>query len=442
MNPTIRNKRGTSGSGRRTTVALVATTALALGISACGGGGAGGGAGGAGNGATPGVTDSKITIGTTQPLTGPAAAGYASISDAMKAYFAYVNDNGGINGRSVDLIVEDDGYNPTTTVEKTKKLILQDKVFALVGGLGTPTHTAVLDLIRQNKVPDIMVSSGSLSWNQPDKYPMTWGWPVDYVREGKILAAYAKEKFPGKTYCSYGQGDDLGSDGVVGVEKTLGEGTLKAKELYTASNTNVAPQIGKLQAAGCEVIFSFSLPGFNALALSTSAQLGYEAQWVVSSIGGDPAALKGYLKDSAGTLTEGLVAGAYLPNPSDTDNSWNQLFQKINDKYNDGAEYDTTLMHGFALAYSVAQALLAAGEEPTRESLIEAMKTGGFTGPALTPFAYSEKDHSGMKGIQVVTIKDLKAEPASPVYVTDDGEGAVEEYDTPQPEAPTGGIPD
>lgn len=434
MNRSIGMRRSSRGRRR---AGVAAAAAMALLAAGCGSGG-----GGDGEGTAPGVTKDTIKLGTTQPLTGPAAPGYARISKAMTAWFEHVNEQGGINGRDIELIVEDDGYNPTNTASKTRKLVLQDKVFALVGALGTPTHTSVLDFIRQNKVPDLMVSSGSLSWNQPDKYPSTFGWQVDYEREGKILATYAKEKFAGKTFCSFGQGDDLGADGVKGVEAVLGDDALKAKESYTVSNQNVAPAIGKLQAAGCDVVFSFSIPGFTALAVGTAAKLGYKAQWVVSNVGGDPSALQAYLKENAKPLLEGMLSSEYFVSPDDKENSFIKLFEEVNKKYNPDMPLDRTLVYGYSLAYTATQALAAAGEDLTRESLIEAMEKGGFEGPGLTPFGYSEDDHSGYTGAVVTQIKDLKVSHVSPVYVTGHGDEAVEEHEAEPVEAPANGIPE
>ena len=433
MNRSIGMRR--SRRGIRQTTGVAATAALALVMASCGAGSGGDG------GSAPGVTDDTIKLGTTQPLTGPAAPGYARITKAMEAWFKHVNENGGVHGRDIELTVEDDGYNPTLTAEKTRKLVLQDEVFALVGALGTPTHSSVLDFIRQNQVPDLMVASGSLSWNQSDTYPSTFGWQIDYEREGKILATYAQDKFADKTFCSFGQSDDLGADGVKGVEAILGDDALKAKESYTVTNTNVAPAIGKLQAAGCEVVFSFSIPGFTALGMGTAAKLGYQPQWVVSNVGADPAALKGLLKDSAAPLTNGMVSDEYFA-PLDPKNTWFQLFEEINKKYNPDLPLDRTLMFGYSLAYTATQALLAAGEDPTRESLLEAMKEGGFEGPGLTPFAYSEDDHSGLTGAVVTVLKDLETSADSPVYVTGHGDSPVEEYTGTPPEAPEGGMPE
>ena len=112
-----------------------------------------------------------MTVGGHFPLTGPAAPGYSEIPQAIDAYFKYVNANGGVNGRKLKMIARDDGYNPTNTVKVTKQLVLQDKVFAMLGGLGTPTHTKVVDFLNASRVPDLFVSSGCLCWDQPKDHP-------------------------------------------------------------------------------------------------------------------------------------------------------------------------------------------------------------------------------------------------------------------------------
>ena len=419
-------------------IAVVAATALTLG--ACSSSKKSGGSS-TGDSSAPGVTSNSILLGTTQPLTGPAAPGYSKISAAMSAYFAFANASGGVNGRKITLKVLDDGYNPTNTATDTRQLVLQDKVFALVGALGTPTHTAVLDFIKQNKVPDLFVSSGSRSWNQPTKYPTTFGWQPDYTVEGKILGDYVKKNFAGKTVCTFGQGDDFGTDGAQGVELTLGSGSLKTKQTYTPTNTNVAPQIGALKAAGCQVVVSFTVPGFTALALGTAAQLKYQAQWVVSNVGSDIVTLTGFLKDATKPLLQGVVTDTYLPVPTDTSNSWISLFQMVDQKYDNNAPFDGNVLYGMALAYTTLQALKAAGKNLTRGSLVAAVEKGGFTGPGLTPFRFSSSDHSGYAGTQVVVIKDGVATPTGSVYTTDDASGPLNTVSSQPPAAPANGLP-
>ncbi len=428
---------------RRSGLAVTAVAvAAAMTVSACGSSSGGGAAATATKDTSaPGVTKTSIILGTTQPLTGPAAPGYSKISAAMTAYFNFVNDNGGINGRKIKLLVEDDGYNPTNTATKTRQLVLRDKVFAMVGALGTPTHTAVLDFLKQNKVPDLFVASGSRSWNQPDKYPTTFGWQPDYTVEGKVLGDYIKKNFSGKKVCSFGQGDDFGTDGAQGVELTLGKGSLASKQTYTPTNTNVAPQIGALKSAGCQVVTSFTVPGFTALALGTAAKLKYQPQWVISNVGADIGTLKGFLKDATTPLLEGVVSDAYLPLTTDTSNSWTKLFLKVDQKYNKSAAYDGNVEYGMALAYTTVQAIKAAGSNLTRGSLLAALNKGGFTGPGLVPFRFSKTDHAGYAGTQVVKVHNGKASTTGPVYTTDDSSAPLTKYSTTPPEAPSNGLP-
>ena len=135
----------------------------------------------------PGITTTTITIGSHQPLTGPAAPGYSEIAPAANAYFQYVNANGGIYGRKIVYKYLDDGYDPTKTASVVRQLVLQDGVYAIFNGLGTPTHLAAVSFLNSEKVPDVFVASGCECWNAPSTYPETFGWQLDYISEGKIL---------------------------------------------------------------------------------------------------------------------------------------------------------------------------------------------------------------------------------------------------------------
>src|ERR1700720_4010650 len=131
----------------------------------------------------PGITASTITIGSHQPLTGPAAPGYSEIAPASTAYFDYVNANGGVYGRKIVYEFLDDGYDPTKTASVVRQLVLQDNVYALFDGLGTPTHLAAVSFLNSEKVPDVFVASGCECWNAPSTYPETYGLQLDYISE-------------------------------------------------------------------------------------------------------------------------------------------------------------------------------------------------------------------------------------------------------------------
>ncbi|MFI7492343.1 ABC transporter substrate-binding protein [Micromonospora echinaurantiaca] len=413
-----------------TTIALLATSA------ACGGDGGGS----SGRGPVPGVTDTEIVVGTHMPLTGPASAGYSKIAPATKAYFDYVNANGGVHGRKITYKIMDDGYNPANTQQVVRQLVLQDKVFAVLNGLGTPTHTGVLDFLKSNRVPDLFVASGSRSWDQPDKYPGTFGFNPDYTVEGKILANHVKTALPGKKVCFLGQDDDFGRDSLAGVEQVLGAGAVVAKQTYVTSNTNVAPQIGAFKAAGCEVVVLATVPGFTALAVGTAARLGFRPQWLVSNVGADHPTLAKQL-GAVAPLLEGMIGVNYLPMQNDTANPWIQLFTKVNKEHNGDAPFDGNTVYGMAVGYLFVQVLQAAGRDLTRESVLAAVSRGGYQGPGLAPLRFSDTDHSGYGGERLTRVSGGVQAYFGPAYETDEGDGPVREYAVAPVAPPANGIP-
>src|ERR1700689_566190 len=173
------------------TVAALALAACSSSSSSTAGSGSSSGSSSAAlTASAPGITPTTITIGSHQPLTGPAAPGYSEIAPASAAYFAYVNAHGGIYGRKIVYKYLDDGYNPTTTAHVVRQLGLHNNVYSIFNGLGPPTHLAVLSFLNSQKVPDVFVASGCDCWDAPTADPETFGWQLDYIREGKILGQY------------------------------------------------------------------------------------------------------------------------------------------------------------------------------------------------------------------------------------------------------------
>jgi branched-chain amino acid transport system substrate-binding protein len=384
-----------------------------------------------------GVTKDAVVIGTHQPLTGPAAPGYSKISVGARAVYQSINDGGGVNGRKIDYKVEDDGYNPTKTVEVVKKLVLQDKVFAIVGGLGTPTHSKVVDYLNSEGVPDLLVSSGALAWDNPQKAPTTFGYQVDYTREGKIQGKYIKDTFAGKKVGYFTQNDDVGRDTQAGLDQFIKDQTV-AKQGYDSANTDVTPQLSALKAAGAEIVVCECIPAFTALAVLAAAKIGYKPQFVVSSIGADPATLSGLLQDfakrggasvSSGQLLNGLIGTGYLPDVAQTSDPWVAYFKGIHDKYIAKEPFTNTVLYGMVQAYTFAQALKAAGPEPTRQKVVDAMSSGSLKGPGLTPFGFSKDSHAGYTGAYVFKINpDVTTTIIQQPSVTDRGTGAITPY--------------
>ncbi len=440
----------------RANLALVAGAAtVAMVIAACGSSGtptSGASPGSASSSAAltasaPGITPTQILIGSHQPLTGVAAPGYSEIAPASKAYFDYVNSRGGIFGRKIVYKYLNDQYNPTNTSNVVHQLVLQDSVYAIFNGLGTPTHLAVAQYLNAQKVPDVFVASGCECWDNPAKYPDTFGWQLDYVREGKILGNYVKQHFKGKKIGYFFQDDEFGQDGVKGLDYEIPKSQVVAKQSYNPANVNVGPQVAALKAAGAQVVVSFSVPAFTALLQLTSLKLQFKPQLVVSDVGSDPTTLGGLLaafgknKKLSG-LTQGIITDSYLPSLGDTSSSWIGLFKKVHDQYIPKLPFDGNVAYGLAVGYTFVQAMLKAGRNPTRQDLINAIQAGLPQGPSVAPYAYSASDHNGITGAYMAVIKNGALVPKGPVLVTDTSPtGAITTSSSAQPDAPASGVP-
>ncbi|MGE5135287.1 MAG: ABC transporter substrate-binding protein [Gemmatimonadota bacterium] len=426
---------------------IAAAAALSLLAAACGGSSSGGGSAAS----APGITANQILIGSHQPLTGPAAPGYSEIAPASNAYFQYVNAHGGVFGRKIKYTYLDDGYDPSKTVSDVHQLVLQDNVFAIFDGLGTPTHLAAVNFLNSSKVPDVFVASGCGCWNDTAAHPYTFGWQIDYIREGKILGAYIKQHFAGKKIGYFFQNDEFGQDGVKGLDYEIPKAQVVSRQSYVPTNVNVGPQVAALKAAGAQVVVSFSIPAFTALLKLTSLKLGYNPQLVVSNVGSDPITLGGLLQAfakqsgktvSGSALTQGIITDGYLPSLGDTSNSWIALFKKIHDTYDAKAPFDGNVLYGEAVGYTFVQAMLKAGKNPTRASLVSAINAGLPQGAAVAPYAYSASNHAGITGAFIGMISKGVITQQGPVYVTDTSPtGAVTTYSGSQQTAPSSGMP-
>jgi ABC-type branched-subunit amino acid transport system substrate-binding protein len=439
--------------------------AVALAVAACGssnssssssaasGGGSSSsssGSGGNGGSTAPGVTATSITFGTHQPLTGPAAPGYSEIAAASQAFFNYVNANGGVFGRKIKLIIKDDAYNPTNTVNVVHQLVLQNKVFGIFEGLGTPTHTKVVGYLNASRVPDIFVASGCPCWDKGSSQPYTFGWQPNYTIEGKILGQYIKQHFAGKKIGVLYQDDDFGQGGLAGIKDEVPSGSIVSAQPYQPGVTTLAPQITAIKSAKADVLVDFTVPIYTAIGQLTSFTLGYKPQLVVSNVGIDPITVGGLLKTiskgkASGTaLIEGAITDGYLPSNTDTSNPWITLFKKVHDQYDAKAPFDGNVEYGMANAYTLVQALKAAGPKLTRQGLIDAINQHGssWTGPGLVPFRYSTSDHGGFGGAAIGQVKggDIVL-TGKPVTSTPDASSPISPYTAAQPAPPANGIP-
>jgi len=357
--------------------------------------------------ADPGVTSTEIKLGLSSPQTGTVALSYGKLPKAMKAYFDYINANGGVYGRKIKLIARDDKYLPTQAATQTTNLVLNDKVFALVGALGTATHTKAYTAaqLAKNNVPDLFVNTGFSGFDNKTKYPTAFLILPSYAMEAKIIAKFIADTPTLKPQASFliAQDDEFGIDGVNGF-KLGGHTFAAAPTLYPQGSLTSALAEGaltKLSAApGKPVIVLMGTTDTTATILKAAEKLSLTTKfnWIAGSVGGDANTLLALGVKS--TTIDGVMAASFFPDAKDTTDEYVSQFMKINTKYNPGVTFDNVVLQAMNTAMLTVQALRAAGKNLTRAGVISAMETKGstFASAGLVPLNYSKTSHVGYNG--------------------------------------------
>ncbi|MCC6382952.1 MAG: ABC transporter substrate-binding protein [Dehalococcoidia bacterium] len=322
-------------------------------------------------GDTTGVTDKEVKIGSYVAKTGPASI-YDDIEKGWNIYFDEVNKKGGIAGRQIKFIVDDDGYNPVNTVNVVKKLVEQDQVFTLFNGLGTPGGNAVLPYLKDAKVPSLFIASGDAKWG--DQGSTIIGLQPDYVTEGTTLGKYMAQNYKGKKYGILFQNDDFGKEGRDGLKKGVGGAlTLVDEETYEANAPDINAQATKLINAGAEVLGVFATPTQFAGALKYVKAQGKSVVWFSSAVTASSSTAK--LAEGA---MDGVFSAGYLPDPSDPD----PIVQKVVQFFKDHGVANPNSFHlySYMAAEHLERLLTVVGKNLNRESLIYALDNVAFQG--------------------------------------------------------------
>jgi len=401
--------------------------------------------------ADPGVTATEIKLGVSTPLTGSAGLAYGKVPGAMKAYFDYINANGGVNGRKIKLVVRDDKYLPTLAATQTTNLILKDNVFALVGALGTATHSKAYTAasLASKNVPDLFVNTGFSGFGNISKYPTTFTVLPSYAMEAKIMSKFITDNYKGQAVALVAQDDEFGVDGVNGF--AAGKLTLTSKTLYpTSSLTDARAKAlltGLSAIPGKPVVVLFGTTDVTAVILKAAESLDLVSKftWIAGSVGGDANTLLALGVKSA-TIT-GVMAASFFPDAKDSTDEYVSQFMKINEKYNKGVSFDNIVLQGMNSAMLTVQALRAAGKNLTRTGLINAVQDKGakFASAGLVPLNYSATSHVGYNGYwfgQLNAKGELKpfADKLA-IFTTDSTDGAIVASTYTRPAMPKNGIP-
>jgi len=307
------------------------------------------------------------------PYSGPLSS-YATIGKVEAAYFRMINDKGGINGRKVNFISLDDWFNPAKTVEATRKLVEQDEVLFLANPLGTPTSLATRKYMNARKVPQLFISSGATTWNEPANYPWTMGWQPNYQSEARIYAKHILQTKPNARIAILYQNDDAGRDYVKGLRDGLGDRakTMIVKEAsYEVTDPTVDSQVVELHGSGADVFFNETAPKAAAQAIRKAYDIGWRPVQYLVNIS---ASIGAVLTPAGLDKSVGLISSAYIKDVSDPqwDNdpamiAWKDFMKKY---YPEGSLIDGANIYGFSVATTIAQVLRQCGDDLTRENVM------------------------------------------------------------------------
>ena len=335
-----------------------------------------------------GATDKEIKVGGISPYSGPASA-YGAIGKAISAYLAKVNDEGGVNGRKINFISLDDGYNPAKTVEQARKLVEEDEVLFVFNPLGTPSNSAIHKYMNTKKVPQLFVATGATKWGDPKNFPWTMGWQPNYQSESKVFAGHIMETKPNAKIAILYQNDDYGKDYLKGFEDGLGEKgktMIISKISYEVTDPTIDSQMVSLKSSGADTFFNISTPKFAAQAIKKAAELGWKPTHYLNSV----SASVGAVMTPAGLDNGvGIFTASYLKDPTDPQfqkgKEWDDWLAWMKKYQPSGDIRDVNNVFGYTVAQGLVQVLKQAGDNLTRENIMKQAASLDMTLPMLLP---------------------------------------------------------
>ena len=336
----------------------------------------------------PGASDTTIRVGNIVPYSGPASA-YGIIGKGLEAYFKMINDAGGINGRKLELISLDDGYNPTKTLALTRRLVEQDKVLLMLGVLGTPTNSATREYHKQRKVPQLFVGTGATKFNDPVNYPYTIGWQPTYQAEERVFVRHLLKTNPAAKIAILYQNDDYGKDHLEGLKKALGEraqSMIVAEASYEVTDPTIATQIVALKESGADTFFNIATPKFAAQAIKKIAEIGWKPTHYLNSVANY---VQSVMIPAGPENGIGILTAFYLRDPGDPQwhdtkeyKDWAAWMKKY---YPDGELNNNLNVWTYTFAQLFVQVIKQAGDNLTRENIMKQAANLDMDLPMLLP---------------------------------------------------------
>jgi branched-chain amino acid transport system substrate-binding protein len=321
-----------------------------------------------------GATDTEIKIGQTVPFSGPASA-YASIGKAQAAYFKMINDQGGVNGRKINLIQYDDAYSPPKAVEQVRKLVEDDEVLLTFQIIGTPSNAAVQKYLNAKKVPQMFAATGASKFTDPKNFPWTLGFNPNYFVEGRIYGQYILKEHPDAKVGVLYQNDDLGKDYLNGIKAGLGDKAAKmivAEASYEVSDPTIDSQVLKIKDAGADLFFSASTPKQAAQAIKKIGELGWHPIHIVDI---NATSVGAVLQPAGLDASKGLISTNYGKDPGDPqwkdDPGMKRYLEFMAKYYPDGDKNSNFNTYGYSTAQLMVHVLKQSGDDLTRENVLK-----------------------------------------------------------------------
>jgi len=320
-----------------------------------------------------GATDTEIKVGQTVPFSGPASA-YATVGKAQAAYMKMINDQGGVNGRKIDLIQYDDAYSPPKTVEQVRKLVEGDEVLLTFQIIGTAPNAAVLKYLNGKKVPQLFAATGASKFTDPKNFPWTMGFNPSYFVEGRIYGQYILKEHPDAKIGVLYQNDDLGKDYLNGLKAGLGDKAAKmivTEVSYELTEPTIDSQILKIKDSGADLFFSATTPKQAAQAIKKIAEIGWHPVQIVDINANSVGAV---LKPAGLEAAKGIISVGYVKDPSEPakdDPGMQRYLDFMQKYYPDGDKASNLNVYGYITAQLLVQVLKQCGDELTRENVLK-----------------------------------------------------------------------
>jgi branched-chain amino acid transport system substrate-binding protein len=321
-----------------------------------------------------GASDTEIKVGQTIPLSGPASA-YGSIGKVQAAYIRMINDQGGINGRKINLIQYDDAYSPPKTVEQVRKLVEGDEVLTTFQIIGTPPNASVQKYLNEKKVPQLLASTGATRFTDPKNFPWTIAYNPNYQSEAHIYAKFILAKHPNAKIGILYQNDDLGKDYVKGLKDGLGakaSSMIIAEVSYELSDPTVDSQMVTLKASGADLFYNITTPKFGAQAIRKAAELGWKPVQILD-INATPVSQT--LVPAGVENAKGIISVNYGKDPLDpqwADDEGMKRYKAFMAKYAPAEDANSGIAtYGYSTAALFVHILKQSGDNLTRANIMK-----------------------------------------------------------------------